>query len=114
MKKQHTEETGRLAPVHDIGKHKDSDRQKTTPVAVSESPAEVPLENFRSLVVDTIRESPTNPRKTFDEGKLAELAGSIRQYGVQIPLKVRPLNVGENVGGDPMHVYELIAGARRL
>jgi ParB/RepB/Spo0J family partition protein len=88
------------------------DRQKTTAVAVTESP-EVALENFRVIPVTAIRESQTNPRRTFDEAKLDELAESIKRYGVQIPLKVRPLRQDEKVP-DQTHRYELIAGARRL
>jgi ParB family chromosome partitioning protein len=30
---------------------------------------------FQYLAIDTIHESTTNPRRTFDEGKLHELAG---------------------------------------
>lgn len=50
--------------------------------------------------------SPTNPRKTFDETKLRELAASIGQKGVLEPLLVRPTKHGD--------VVELIAGERRL
>jgi ParB family chromosome partitioning protein len=37
---------------------------------------------FQYLAIDTIHESTTNPRRTFDEGKLHELAESIRQHGL--------------------------------
>ena len=33
---------------------------------------------FQYLAIDTIHESTTNPRRTFDEAKLQELAESIR------------------------------------
>ena len=58
---------------------------------------------FQFLAIDTIHESATNPRRTFDEGKLHELAESIRQHGLIQPITVRP-----NAEG-----FELIAGARR-
>lgn len=60
---------------------------------------EIPLRN--------IQESKTNPRRQFDEAKLAELAGNIRQHGVLQPVLVRPLRNGEP------EQFELVAGARR-
>ena len=56
--------------------------------------------------VKGIVRSSTNPRKTFDELKLAELAESIHQKGVLEPLLARPTGNGD--------VLELIAGERRL
>ena len=58
---------------------------------------------FQYLAIDTIRESTTNPRRTFDESKLQELAASIRHHGIIQPITVRPNSEG----------FELIAGARR-
>jgi len=37
---------------------------------------------FQYLAIDTIHESTTNPRRTFEESKLHELAESIRQHGL--------------------------------
>lgn len=54
--------------------------------------------------VDDVRPNPYQPRKTFDEGRLQELADSIRQHGVFTPILVK-----RSLGG-----YELIAGERRL
>jgi ParB family chromosome partitioning protein len=48
-------------------------------------------------------ESSTNPRKTFDEEKLEELAESIRSKGVLSPLLARRIN-GH---------FEIVSGARR-
>ena len=53
--------------------------------------------------VDRIVPSPFQPRRSFDEAKIEELAGSIRQQGIIQPLVVRPK--GEE--------FELIAGERR-
>jgi ParB family chromosome partitioning protein len=58
---------------------------------------------FQYLAIDTIHESTTNPRRTFDEGKLQELAESIKHHGLIQPITVRPTSAG----------FELIAGARR-
>lgn len=63
---------------------------------------------FQELSVTDIHESEllTNPRATFDQDALNELAASIRLHGVLQPILVRPRS---NDSG-----YELIAGARRL
>src|ERR1044071_2027818 len=55
------------------------------------------------VAVDRITPSPFQPRRTFDEAKLEELAGSIRNQGIIQPLVVRRKDDG----------YELIAGERR-
>ncbi|NLZ76254.1 MAG: ParB/RepB/Spo0J family partition protein [Erysipelotrichia bacterium] len=57
-----------------------------------------------SLKLVDIRSNPYQPRKTFDQEKLEELAQSIRETGVFTPILVR-----EATGG-----YELIAGERRV
>jgi ParB family chromosome partitioning protein len=56
------------------------------------------------LNCDAIDRNPYQPRKTFDESEIADLADSIRTHGILQPLVVRL--VGER--------YELIAGERRL
>jgi ParB family chromosome partitioning protein len=58
---------------------------------------------FQYLAIDQIHESTTNPRRTFDESKLRELAESIRANGLIQPITVRPNNQG----------FEIVAGARR-
>jgi ParB family transcriptional regulator, chromosome partitioning protein len=55
------------------------------------------------VAVDRITPSPFQPRRTFDEAKLEELAASIRHQGIIQPLVVRPQGDG----------FELIAGERR-
>jgi len=57
----------------------------------------------KQVAVDRITTSPFQPRRTFDEAKIAELASSIRNQGIIQPLIVRPKNDG----------FELIAGERR-
>ncbi|HLI76877.1 MAG TPA: ParB/RepB/Spo0J family partition protein [Acidobacteriaceae bacterium] len=59
---------------------------------------------FQFLAIDTIHESTTNPRQTFEPSKLEELAESIRQHGLIQPITVRP-----NANG-----FEIVAGARRF
>ncbi len=48
------------------------------------------LSKYRDLPLDWLVVSPTNPRKTFDEAAMQELAASIRENGVLQPLLVRP------------------------
>jgi ParB family chromosome partitioning protein len=50
--------------------------------------------------------SGANPRKTFSDESLRELADSIREHGILEPLVVRQ-------GAEP-DTYELVAGERRL
>jgi ParB family transcriptional regulator, chromosome partitioning protein len=66
------------------------------------------VSSVQDIPLTRIRESKTNPRRTFDETKLAELANNIRQHGVLQPILVRPMP-----GGEP-DTYELVAGARRF
>src|ERR1700742_2291854 len=63
--------------------------------------------------VDKITPNPFQPRREFDEAKLADLARSIRQYGVIQPLTVSRKEVEKPDGGIAAE-YELIAGERRL
>jgi ParB family transcriptional regulator, chromosome partitioning protein len=62
-------------------------------------------EGLREIPVDLVQPNPRQPRRSFDEDKLAELAQSIRTRGVLQPVVVRPL-----LGG----TFELVAGERRL
>jgi ParB family chromosome partitioning protein len=56
-----------------------------------------------TVEISRITPSPFQPRRTFDEAKIEELAASIRNQGIIQPLVVRPKDDG----------YELIAGERR-
>src|SRR4029077_17097327 len=62
-----------------------------------------PLQEYVNVPLAQLVESSTNPRKTFDEEKLEELAESIRSKGVLSPLLARRANG---------HV-EIVSGARR-
>lgn len=63
--------------------------------------------------VHRIVPNPFQPRKVFDEAALADLAESIRQYGVLQPLTVTRREMQKEDGGIGVG-YELIAGERRL
>jgi ParB family chromosome partitioning protein len=55
------------------------------------------------IPIDSIRPNPHQPRKTFNEASLSELAASLKTSGIIQPLVVRKTGEG----------YELIAGQRR-
>lgn len=65
--------------------------------------ADAPRENVSELLVSQIVPNRFQPRKEFDPDRLAELAESIKLYGVLQPIVVRSQNDG----------YELVAGERR-
>ncbi|MHB1335830.1 MAG: ParB/RepB/Spo0J family partition protein [Candidatus Humimicrobiaceae bacterium] len=58
------------------------------------------------LGIEKIEPNRNQPRRTFNEESLGELADSIREFGVIQPIIVRKLNGEEK--------YEIIAGERRL
>jgi len=59
----------------------------------------------RNIPLDRITPNPDQPRMTFDEEALAELAASITEHGVLQPILVRPT--------DEFQRYQLVAGERR-
>jgi ParB family chromosome partitioning protein len=60
----------------------------------------------RKAPIEFLRPNPRNPRKSFREDELDELAASIRERGVIQPVIVRPIpRVAD--------AYEIIAGERR-
>ncbi len=69
------------------------------PVAVSDTgPA------LRQVAIDAILPGDGQPRQTFDEQALAELASSIAEHGILQPIVVRQRSSGQ---------YEIVAGERR-
>jgi len=70
----------------------------------SEMPAPAaPTNGLRYLSVDQLQPGRYQPRKTFDQDALQELANSIQSQGMIQPIVVRRMNNG----------YEIIAGERR-
>ncbi len=63
------------------------------------------VEANQDIAIDSIEANPYQPRTTFDEQSLEELAASIRKLGIVQPLTVREVGSGR---------YQLIAGERRL
>ncbi len=62
-----------------------------------------PARGLQQIAISRIAPNPNQPRKTFDETALDELRASIVEFGVLVPIIVRPSGDG----------YELIAGERR-
>ena len=57
----------------------------------------------REIPIEKIRPNPGQPRMTFHQDTLQELAASVKEHGVLQPILVRPSGEG----------YEIIAGERR-
>jgi ParB family chromosome partitioning protein len=68
---------------------------------------DAPVEHSQLVAISQIQLPPSQPRRYFDEDKLAQLVQSIQVHGVLEPLVVRPTN-------DEGASYELVAGERRL
>lgn len=66
---------------------------------------DVQKEEILQIPLTDLRPNPYQPRKTFDEKALEELANSIRQSGVFQPIIVRKSDIKG---------YEIIAGERRF
>jgi len=60
----------------------------------------------KKIGIEKLFPCPTQPRRTFDQDALEELASSIKQYGLIQPIMVRPSK-------DQDGMYEIVAGERR-
>lgn len=60
-------------------------------------------ERIHKILLQDISSDPNQPRNTFDEGAIDELAGSIKRYGLLQPIVVTKTSIG----------YTIIAGERR-
>lgn len=61
------------------------------------------VSQLRQLSVDDITPNPDQPRRHFDEASLQELASSVKEHGIMLPLVVTPR----------ADRFELVAGERR-
>src|SRR6476619_3460642 len=62
--------------------------------------------NQRKVPIEFLKPNPRNPRRTFSDTELGELANSVKQHGVIQPIVVRPVRGAQDR-------YEIIAGERR-
>src|ERR1700678_3469773 len=72
--------------------------------AITMNTAIVNATEYHDLPLAMLAESTTNPRRTFEDDALKELAESIRTQGILSPLLVRPLSE---------QGFEIVFGARR-
>ena len=79
------------------------DYQLTDIMQPSYTPGVAELDDARAIDVTLIDPNPDQPRRTFDQAALDELAASIRRHGVLQPILVRPRGTR----------YQIIAGERR-
>jgi ParB family transcriptional regulator, chromosome partitioning protein len=90
-------------PASAVGSERDASFRETPP-----SPdiglRQVAGAYFEEVAVDSITPNPRQPRRTFDEDALDELAASITEVGLLQPVVVRSLGGGR---------YELVMGERR-
>jgi len=70
----------------------------------ADTPVAVPGAHYKEIPVSAITPNPRQPRRTFDEDALEELAESIKEVGLLQPVVVRTAGLGQ---------YELIMGERR-
>lgn len=67
----------------------------------------------KQLPLSSVFPSPMNPRKTFDEAAIQELADNIERQGLLQPITVRPVRHPSNEYGDRPDKYEIVCGERR-
>lgn len=65
------------------------------------------VKEIQMLRMAQVRANPQQPRKKFDEKKLAELTASVRAHGVLTPILVREVD-------HPDYKFQIIAGERRF
>lgn len=68
---------------------------------------------IRQIPISLVMPSPMNPRKTFNEDELQELADNIEKQGLLQPITVRPVKHPCNEYGDRPDKYEIVCGERR-
>lgn len=64
----------------------------------------IDAEKVEYIDIDKIKDFPNHPFKVVNDDKMQELASSIKEYGVILPIMVRPKEDG---------TYEIVSGPRR-
>lgn len=73
---------------------------------------------IRQIPLSLVHPSPMNPRKTFDEEEIQELADNIEKQGLLQPITVRPIKDKKRFAvvdgnADFHYEYEIVCGERR-
>lgn len=89
-----------IGEVEGVGLGGEEADASSTPASPS---ASNPVDEYR---VSDIRPNPAQPRRTFSEAELDELAASIKQRGILQPILLRP-------DPDAPGQYQIVAGERR-
>ena len=74
------------------------------PIGFDVQATATPGESIKKIALSDIVQNPDQPRKTFDDESISELAQSIKQYGIIQPLVVTPFKKS----------YRIVAGERRF
>ncbi|WP_143808221.1 ParB/RepB/Spo0J family partition protein, partial [Oenococcus oeni] len=82
----------------------DEEDKKEAQVVEKVAPKKDDRNSVSTISLSSLKVNPYQPRKTFDEASLSELAESLKQSGVIQPLIVRAH--GKN--------YQIVAGERRF
>lgn len=75
--------------------------------------------DFQLIPLDAVKPSPMNPRKTFDDEAVNELAANIEKQGLIQPITVRPCEYDDNLDDESGEVvsvpkaFEIVCGERR-
>jgi len=96
--------TGSPVPVDIIRSGQPADTAATAYEPADAGLRQVAGAYFEEVAVGSITPNPRQPRRTFDEEALEELAASITEVGLLQPVVVRKLGEGK---------YELVMGERR-
>ena len=83
--------------------------QQNAAPAAQNAPAAKNTQSVLRVPITALQPSRFQPRRTFNQESLAELASSLKQHGVLQPLLVRALETPSETGA----IYEIIAGERR-
>jgi ParB/RepB/Spo0J family partition protein len=86
-------------------------RARSKPQVAALAEAARSTSRLHGIPVDAIVPNPRNPRTTFTEQAINELAQSLREDGQLQPVLVR--RTDSNLGDDDQPKFELIAGERR-
>lgn len=75
--------------------------------------------DFKKIPLDLVKPSPMNPRKTFDEEAIKELADNIDKQGLIQPITIRPTAYEDQIDEASGEIfsaptdYEIVCGERR-